>query len=706
MSFLNPLLLLGLLAAAIPLIIHLINLRRPKTIRFSTIAFLQELQKTTIKRLNLKRLILLAVRIAAITLLVLALARPLLLSGPGFLQGYDERVDYVLMLDNAPSMSQVDEDGPYMEQAREAAHRLVDQAGEQTRFIVAPSHGEAGPLRAVDASRARERIDRIEVRNEGMHAGARFSAVGEYLAESEAETGGVYWFSDVQANRMEQIRDYMQEQVDMETLQAPLTLVLIGEEPAGNTAVTDVRIDNRMIGQGMPLSIEAEVTHFGSEPVQNYYVTLEIEDQVEGAYEVDLEPGQTRSFRFEVTPDQYGQIRGMVRLEGDPHAFDNTRYFSIHIPESKQVLLIQPQDHDSYLQRILMAARETSGQIAFQQTTPDGLAGRNLDDYHAVVLDETGRLPERMHAALRDYVQRGNGLMLFPAHERNPQDYNRLLGTLGVGEFYGSRGEYEEFEEIASLQQLVEGHPVLDEVFDRQEGEPIRADRPALFHYWLYTPGEGVAGNPVLQTNLGDPLLTEHRVGDGMVMISSIGPGPGWSEFPANPLFAPVYYRSLLYSVSMDPGGLKEHTLGSRFEYTMDEAGRPVELHLDDVSIRPETRTTPDGVAVSYEASDWQPGWVRLQAGEQERHLAINQHILESDFATLDRQNLDELLDESFNLASIIESRDIGSEQQWVDVRGAGTDGIEIWNWFIGLALVFLAAECIISRRFKAESLG
>ena len=59
MVFLNPLVLLGLAAAAIPLILHLLNLRKLRTIEFSTLTFLKELQQTKIRRLKLRQLLLL-----------------------------------------------------------------------------------------------------------------------------------------------------------------------------------------------------------------------------------------------------------------------------------------------------------------------------------------------------------------------------------------------------------------------------------------------------------------------------------------------------------------------------------------------------------------------------------------------------------------------------------------------------------------------
>ena len=75
MSFLNPIFLLALLAVGLPLVIHLLNLRKPKRVKFSTIAFFNELKQTTIQKIKLKRWLLLALRFLAITCLAMVLAR-------------------------------------------------------------------------------------------------------------------------------------------------------------------------------------------------------------------------------------------------------------------------------------------------------------------------------------------------------------------------------------------------------------------------------------------------------------------------------------------------------------------------------------------------------------------------------------------------------------------------------------------------------
>ena len=72
MTFLNSAILFALAAVSIPLIIHFLSKRRIKTIEFSSLRFLEQMQKNRMKWLKMKELILLFLRMAIIGLIVLA----------------------------------------------------------------------------------------------------------------------------------------------------------------------------------------------------------------------------------------------------------------------------------------------------------------------------------------------------------------------------------------------------------------------------------------------------------------------------------------------------------------------------------------------------------------------------------------------------------------------------------------------------------
>ena len=76
MSFINPSFLWAMFAVSVPVIIHLINFRRHKTLYFSNTSFLSDLKKETRTRTKLKQILILIARILTIAMLVIAFAGP------------------------------------------------------------------------------------------------------------------------------------------------------------------------------------------------------------------------------------------------------------------------------------------------------------------------------------------------------------------------------------------------------------------------------------------------------------------------------------------------------------------------------------------------------------------------------------------------------------------------------------------------------
>src|SRR5205809_3419464 len=105
--FLNPWMLLGLSALAIPPIIHLLNRRRYEVVDWGAMQFLQ-VSEATRRRLLIEEILLMLVRMGLIGLLVLALAAPFA-AGPTVakLGGRPNR-DIVLVIDASASMGLTD----------------------------------------------------------------------------------------------------------------------------------------------------------------------------------------------------------------------------------------------------------------------------------------------------------------------------------------------------------------------------------------------------------------------------------------------------------------------------------------------------------------------------------------------------------------------------------------------------------------------
>ena len=157
MTFLNPLILTGLFAITIPILIHLLNLSKVKKVEFSTLRFLKELQKSKMRRIKLRQLLLLALRILSIIFLVFAFADPVLKSSSG---NYAGKSSSIIILDNSYSMSA--KDSRIFENAKSAARDLVNvmEPDGEVYFILSSDFGnESIQLVSRDLNKINSLID-------------------------------------------------------------------------------------------------------------------------------------------------------------------------------------------------------------------------------------------------------------------------------------------------------------------------------------------------------------------------------------------------------------------------------------------------------------------------------------------------------------------------------------------------------------------
>ena len=76
MNFLNIAFLVGMAAAALPILIHLFSKRKTREMPFSSLEYLREISLKRVRRLQLRQFLLLALRVLIVALFAAAMARP------------------------------------------------------------------------------------------------------------------------------------------------------------------------------------------------------------------------------------------------------------------------------------------------------------------------------------------------------------------------------------------------------------------------------------------------------------------------------------------------------------------------------------------------------------------------------------------------------------------------------------------------------
>ena len=154
-GFLNPLALLGLLAAGIPPLLHLLGRRQPPTVVFPAVRYLTAAEREHSRRLKLRNLVLMLLRIAVIVCVVLALSRPVVRFRVG---ASHPPTAVALVLDNSLSSGAVVEGRSVLDMLRAEAQTLIGRLGADDRFWLLTAEGV--PRRADPAS-ARGTLDSL-----------------------------------------------------------------------------------------------------------------------------------------------------------------------------------------------------------------------------------------------------------------------------------------------------------------------------------------------------------------------------------------------------------------------------------------------------------------------------------------------------------------------------------------------------------------
>jgi len=705
MSFLTPFYLLGILAIAIPIILHLINFRKPKKQAFSTLVFFKQLQKSSIKRLKLKKRLLLLIRVLAIALLAFALARPMISPGSGFNFGSGS-VLYLVLVENGPAMSQIDERGPLMDTALSAVEQLASRAGSDDRFLIYNTHGELLMQEEVGAEQALRLLNEMESVNAGNFTSNRLWALLSRGEATDRQNRSMYIVGRGSEELAAELEDF-EADVSFSLELMPLSIIQTGETPASNVAITQISSSSQIVAGGRPVSLDVEVSNLGERPVFNYFLSLETQGEMAGQYQFDLEPGESSVYSFEAIPPDEGAMTGRAVLEGDAIAFDNERFFAFELPKARSIVLVTPEEvsrgRASWIEPVFEAARRTAGQIELTRVTWDGFSASMEQGPDAVVLEGVRDIPEYAWPELLSFVQQGGGLVLFPGEGGTPERFNRFLEQANAGRYTGLVGDPGRFEAVARVGTLVRGHPILDDIFEIEEDEDVRFNLPDIFHYWRYSTASGSASQQILRTNLGDPLLVQHNLGEGRIFVSAIHTSPGWSAFTVNPLFAPLFYRLGLYAAAGESGGLNEYTLGDSFEWYSNLPLNQASIQLNDLVTAPEITAVSRGVRIVSDTDEWQPGIARIASETDSLKIAVNQSITESNFRTLSEEQLAAIFADHFNVSTLVKLDQEPEQNIGVQLGSAGT-GREIWNWFIIIGIILLLSESVVTKKIGGDN--
>jgi len=620
-SFLSPAFLAGLLAVAIPILVHLRMRERRTSQPFPSLMFVRRIPHKSFRRRTLQNLVLFAARSLALVLLCLAFARPFFpvkAGADGALAGPLARV---IALDVSASMQYQGVFPRAMAEAERAIRELKpsDSVGlllfsDEVQGVVPPSSDHDKALLALRRA------------GPGAHSTRYAPALqlaGEWLSASKTTRREVVLITDGQARALAGAADA--------GLPGGVTVAVrsVADKTPENATVAEVTVESLKEAERSLAIVTARLVHQGPEP-RAIKVTLEVAGRSVETKTVALPASGAVNVTFGRAPLPAGVSKGRILLQPDALAADDSFAFLLGAGGELRVLLV---DSSPYVARAL----EIGDQPAFDVLRRTSLVASDLAGRSLVVLGDLpqGALGAAASSALARFVREGGGLLATSPPAGLRGDAAALLpGSWGENvSRLADRG--------ASLGFVDLDHPALF-VFKQARGFDF--SRARFLQYRRFKPEAGLKDGSLkvlARFDDGREALLEASVGSGRVLAFASPLDGLMSDLPVQPLFLPLVHELARYASAHQDAPLY-HRVGGAFDLGDGRDAAPAG--------RPATVISPSGRRQTLEASVLgleldEAGFYEASRGSAPpRAIAVNIDTSESDLTSLDLEELEAAL--------------------------------------------------------------
>ena len=683
MVFLNPAMLLGLLAASIPILIHLLNLRKLKKIEFSTLSFLKELEKTKVKKIKLKQWILLLLRVLIILFLVAAFARPTIDNLSLGSVNSVAKTSAVIILDNTISMSLVNENGSYLNQVKQKAKDLLDQfhEGDEITILIV---GEEEKLTSSSIDLLNKFIDDVELSYLKNDVNKSLQIANDVLNESKDFNKEIYLLTD-----------YQKKTVENPNLNSNYKVYAIDlfQNDKKNLSINDLKVNNQIFEKGKSINFSATVKNYSSNNINNTYITLFINGNRSSQQSFSIGSGENKIVNFETTLQSIGLLEVMVEIEDDDLLADNKRFLSLFVPEDINIATFYENINDTKFLDIAIKGNEsTSLNNTIYKTNRIGSV--DLNNYDVVFLI-TGKDVVNNNR-LVNYINDGGSLFIIPSSSSTLININASLRNLGLPIFNSTIGTFGNLENPILINKSDFEHPVLQNLFEK--GKTNKIDSPNFYHFYVY---KNNIGKRIFELEDNSLMLSEYKIGKGKVFLSNSAFNLGWNNLPIKGMFSPIINKSIFYLSSKQKES-NNKLVGEEIAIDIKKLKLP-QISVKNPNNQEELINLDSLNNINYYnyKNVVSPGIYKFYSNNSLLdYYSINIDNSESDLQKYTEEEFEELLKESNFSGEIFW---INENDNYSEIIKQARFGIELWRYFLIVALILALIEMYISRSSKKD---
>ncbi len=645
MTFLTPFLLWFLAAASVPVIIHLLNKRRHKTVQWAAMQFLLKATRESRGKKKLRHILILTCRALGIAALAFAAARPVVSGLLGWGAGSIDTV--VLVLDRSASMELRSGDGQaakrelILQKIRDAMANL----GSPRLVLIDSATGKAQEIPSPDVL---PDISSTAATDSGADFPALMNTAAEYLSTSTGRAE-IWLASDLQES------NWHPEDERWATVRA--SIAALPQKPAvrvisltGDSApnVSIHLLATRRSSEGLMLDLELVRSEEGRGTLN---LPLTVNTNGASTSESVSLPGQSLRFQRQIKiKDENESGHGWIGLPADGNPRDNSVFFAYGPARPvKSLIVSEAGESANYLQ--LAAAPPGFEKQTAERISPTTFATTSTSDIAMILW--AAPLPSGENAKiLESFLSSGGQLVCLPA--ANPS----------TGDFLGMKWQPVTEADSGKFYILVDWNKSDGPLRDGIDGSPIPAERLRGIKRAV---AEGDAA-VLARWEDGEPFLSRKIVDRGTLWFLGSIPDYTWSNLGDADVLLPSIQRILALGTDrFDSSYLAE--VGSDAAKTTADESR---TRIDDFS----AESSPESAGV-------------FRLGE--RLIAVNRPATEDDLGIVSKDSLDAMLD--------------GTGYHLLDQAGSSADpslSTDMWRAFLIAMLFFLISEALLCLPKKA----
>lgn len=685
MGVLAPLYLVGLTALALPLVFHLIR-RTPRGRReFSSLMFLMPSPPRLTRRSRLDQILLLLLRLAALTLLAFAFARPFLRESATLaLEDLPAR-RVAILLDASASMRR----GDLWQQAlTQVEKELADLAPHDEVALYTFGdrlHAQVGfESASADAEAAGKRPEIVRQAANKLLPTWQSTDLAAALIELARELDAT---SDVKQHTGEPqiilISDF-QKSSRLDALQGAEWPKKVQMIPRVLTTrqVTNAAAQLLTSEEDSPTAdARVRVVNAANSKDEQFYIAWASDkksNQQASETAVFVPPGQSRVVKLPRPEESLAADR--IVLRGDDHDFDNT--FFVVPPRKQQVNIVYfgedaPGDKRGpryYLE--IATGDDPLRQVKIESSPVGSLSGALTAEPLPQIAIVTAKLDPSLIASLKTFAERGGTIVLAPAKDAVAQDITELVDGLEPTTKPGA-------SDYLLLGEIDFTHPLFISF-----ANPRYSDFTKI-HFWKHRSWKlkvNTQARVVAKFDNGEPALIERAIGRGRVFVFASGWQPDESELALSTKFVPLI------------GSLLDIACGPTTSLASVTTGQPVDV--SGLSAEGILRIQkPDGKEVSLAAKATtfadvdQPGIYEIDGTPTPSHFAANLPSAESNTASLELEQLEQLGVNMKTLLAKAERLDRIRQQRDTELESRQ----KIWRWMLAAVLGVLILETALA---------